>query len=191
MNQKIFIPIVLGAIGLSHNAWALDTIIMCFIESTGGSTTECSDVNRVINCGTATYTDCNTCASGYTRSTETITISSTESYTIGTCTRTLSPIEPITPTCPDLCPENTWTDYGNTQQIRCNDELIIPACEYQCRAGYYGDGTTCTRCPSSGGVYGTSAAGSTAITSCYIPANSSMSDTTGTYTFTSNCYYSN
>lgn len=67
---------------------------------------------------------------------------------------------------------------------------------YQCAVGYYGrstNGTTgCTRCPSSGGVYGTTAnAGSTSITSCYIPANTAMTDGTGEYVFTSNCYYKN
>lgn len=67
---------------------------------------------------------------------------------------------------------------------------------YQCAVGYYGRSTNgtsgCTRCPSSGGVYGTTAAaGSTAITSCYIPSGSSFSDGTGSGTYTGNCYYQN
>ena len=68
--------------------------------------------------------------------------------------------------------------------------------EYRCAAGYYGkptnDTSGCTKCPSSGNVAGQSVAGSnSAITSCYIPANTSLSDSTGTYQYTSNCYYSN
>lgn len=66
-----------------------------------------------------------------------------------------------------------------------------------CLPGYYGtyvkglNKPTCTQCPSSGGVYGTSAAGSTAITECYIPSNTSITDSTGTYEFTDNCDYKN
>ncbi len=65
--------------------------------------------------------------------------------------------------------------------------------EYRCAAGYYGNSTNgtsgCTRCPSSGGVYGTSAQGSTDITSCYLPSGTTFSDSTGSGTYTSNCYY--
>lgn len=51
-----------------------------------------------------------------------------------------------------------------------------------CAAGTYGNGTTCNPCPSPG----TSAAGATVNTSCYI---TSGSDSTGHYYFNSNCYY--
>ena len=76
----------------------------------------------------------------------------------------------------------------------------------QCEKGYYGSPSynltnrgctgTCTRCPSSGGVYGTTASsGATSITDCYIPAGTSysFSDTigSGTQTVQSDCYYSN
>ncbi|MBO8407247.1 MAG: hypothetical protein IAC77_02165 [Proteobacteria bacterium] len=59
------------------------------------------------------------------------------------------------------------------------------------RAGYYGDagnyGRNCTKCPGSG----TSAAGSTSITDCYMPSGSTGSDSSGTFIYTSTCYYSN
>lgn len=75
------------------------------------------------------------------------------------------------------CPANTATCSGTT---------------FTCAKGYYKNGFSCTRCPSSGGVYGTTAStGATSITQCYIPSGTSMSDGTGTYTYTSNCYYSN
>lgn len=74
------------------------------------------------------------------------------------------------------CPANTATCSGTT---------------FTCARGYYKDGNKCTRCPSSDGVYGTTAlSGATSITQCYIPSGSQMSDNTGTYTYTSNCYYS-
>lgn len=64
-----------------------------------------------------------------------------------------------------------------------------------CQQGYYkatAGATSCTRCPSSGGVYGTTdSTGSKAITDCYIPAATSISDTSGTYQFTDDCYYKN
>jgi len=79
-----------------------------------------------------------------------------------------------------------------------------------CNAGYYMSGTTCkpgsvgtyksvsgsqtscSACPSSGGTAGTTKSqGSTAITQCYIPAGASFSDSTGTYDYADDCYYSN
>lgn len=63
---------------------------------------------------------------------------------------------------------------------------------YRCAAGYYGSPTSslsgCTECPSPG----TSVAGSnTSKTDCYIPANTQLTDSSGTFTYTTNCYYSN
>lgn len=66
--------------------------------------------------------------------------------------------------------------------------------EYGCAAGYYQTGAsggtiTCSECPSLGTLKGTSAEGSTDITACYLPANKDGTDNTGTFQFTSNCYY--
>lgn len=68
-----------------------------------------------------------------------------------------------------------------------------------CARGYYGKkiestSDTCTRCPSSGGIYGTTKnPGAEKITECYIPANETMtfSDSTGSgiMTFSQDCYY--
>lgn len=78
--------------------------------------------------------------------------------------------------------------------IKCNKFTY-----YRCAKGWYGKAINltdslsgCTRCPSSGGVYGTNTAGqNTDITSCCIPANRTMTDTKGTFTFTDECCYSN
>jgi len=63
---------------------------------------------------------------------------------------------------------------------------------FSCAKGYYKDGTVCARCPSSGGIYGTTAStGATSITSCYLPSGTTFSDSTGSGTYTSDCYYVN
>ena len=82
--------------------------------------------------------------------------------------------------------ENNWT---------CDVDFTAEY-EYGCAAGYYqsagtGASMTCTRCPSSGGVYGTNSVGTTAITSCYMPSGSSFSETSGSGTYIGNCYYVN
>lgn len=84
------------------------------------------------------------------------------------------------------CPTNATCAAGTTKP--------------SCNKGYYLNNTssttfnptyTCPRCPSSGGVYGTTAAaGAKSITSCYIASGTSFTDTTGTWTYSSNCYYS-
>lgn len=99
-------------------------------------------------------------------------------------------------TCID-CTTTAWTTGNTGYQKRtyasCNTSTCVctKTTQYQCAAGYYGtsnNGTSgCTRCPSSG----SSAAGTTAITSCYLPSGTTGSDSTGSYTYTANCYYSN
>ncbi len=56
-----------------------------------------------------------------------------------------------------------------------------------CAKGYYGT-TSCTQCPTPGTTSGT---GAGANTSCYVPANTALSDTKGKYKFTKDCYYTN
>ncbi len=73
-----------------------------------------------------------------------------------------------------------------------------------CATGYYGtplysyterygdNFSGCYRCPSSGGVYGTTAGpGATDITECYLPAGTSFSDDIGSGTYSDDCYYTN
>ena len=57
-----------------------------------------------------------------------------------------------------------------------------------CKPGYYLSGGTCQSCPSGG----TSADKNTGgVTACYLPSGTTGSDSTGSYTYTANCYYSN
>lgn len=77
-----------------------------------------------------------------------------------------------------------------------NAECVATGTVYvACKPGYYLSSGNCIRCPSSGGVYGTTVDHNTGgITSCYIPSSTSISfsDSTGsgTYNFQSDCYYS-
>lgn len=99
-------------------------------------------------------------------------------------------------TCSD-CTTSAWTAGNTGYQKRtyasCNTATCVctKRTQYRCAAGYYGtssNGTSgCSRCPSNG----SSTAGATAITSCYLPSGTTGSDSTGSYTYTSNCYYSN
>lgn len=88
-------------------------------------------------------------------------------------------------TCPSTCPLTTWQDVSGTNyQTKCN----VSTCAYQCKAGYYGSNQSCTACPSSG----TSLAGSTLISDCYLPDGTTGSDSSGNWKIEGgNCYYSN
>lgn len=100
--------------------------------------------------------------------------------------------------CACSCSTTGWTA-GNTgyeKRTVCNTTTCATSTEYRCAVGYYGASTNgtsgCSRCPASGGVYGTTAsAGSTSITACYIPSGSAFSDGTGAGTYTGNCFYKN
>lgn len=136
---------------------------------------------------------CSTCKSGYTRK-------STRAQMGGCGQTTYYYCESNCIGCASCSSDTSWSSAGTgyekkvTRTCDC-DTCVVTATAYRCAAGYYGSSTNgtsgCTRCPSSGGVYGTCAAGSTAITSCYLPSGTSFSDSTGSGTYTGNCYYSN
>lgn len=77
------------------------------------------------------------------------------------------------------------TTCGSATYYECNSGGIIPM--PTCLAGQYLSGGNCVNCPGGG----TSNGISTLITGCYLPKNKSYSDTSGTYEYTSDCYYSN
>ena len=102
------------------------------------------------------------------------------------------------PLCTSCTSDKSWSSAGTGYEKKVTASCDCGECTkttaYRCAAGYYGTSTNgstgCTICPTSGGVGGQSVAGSnSAITSCYIPANTTLSDSTGTYQYTSNCYY--
>ena len=108
------------------------------------------------------------------------------------------------------CAPTSWTALRTGYETRtnrtCSATGTSGTCnsttQYRCAAGYYGSSTNgtsgCTQCPQWSGVYtnsgkttlarGTSSAGTTAITGCYV-APGTYYDATGTFKTTSNCAY--
>lgn len=177
---------------LTASAYAITTTpTSCFYNSSPSDTGNCAIINRLITCGSAQYHDCQTCKDGSTPTEKSVKISSYETITYNDCPLSF---EPIGGECPSECPDRlAWSDVsGANYQTICGGTLLNPSCKYRCKQGYYGTDKSCTRCPSSGGVYGTTAdAGATAITECYIPSGTAFSDTSGSGTYTGDCYYQN
>ena len=125
---------------------------------------------------------CKSCISGYV-------LVSNDTY--NTC-------EPMCSTSTNCISDTTWTNVATGYQRKinrnCSDSTTCTeTVVYRCATGYYGsssNGTSgCTRCPSEDGATGTSAAGSTARTSCYIPSGTKFSNNTGSGQWTGNSFY--
>lgn len=105
----------------------------------------------------------------------------------------------------DFFYDREWTSIGENRILMLDGSTdthtdkyiwtVTPTSQYGCAAGYYTTATTpsatmtCTRCPSSGGIYGTSETGNTSITGCYIPSGTTYNDGTGDVTLSGDCYY--
>ncbi len=134
-------------------------------------------------------TSCKSCADGYY-------ISDTSAYS-SVCAATYSYRTCVK--CPDCtnCTESEgiWSTIGSGRQQKVTTTCDCGTCKtnysYRCAANYYGNGTTCTACPSYNGIAGTSSAGSSTVSSCCISSGStySFSDTigSGNYKITSTC----
>ena len=94
-----------------------------------------------------------------------------------------------------ICGYNVWTTTatGYEKQTMAtfeNGSCTAATTSYRCANGYYGTSTNgtsgCTQCPSPGT---STAATNTSITQCYISAGKELSDVTGKYAYTQNCYY--
>jgi len=95
----------------------------------------------------------------------------------------------------DWFPGNTGYLHSQCVRSSClnSESGCLPETVYACDMGYYGrssNGTSgCAKCPSDG-MSMIWRMGGFDITDCFIPANSERSDSTGTYKFTADCYYS-
>lgn len=212
MNIKHFItmpPIIAAAI-LANSAYGISsqTVTTCTKTTCPSNTATLPELPHLLSlCATSgakecyksgsttyVYTPCTSCSPGYTLT----------NIALSQCGLFNEIFKACDCVCSNCVSDVTYTAAGTGYQkkvnrycdcgsgtAKCKTETV-----YQCAVGYYGRSTNgtsgCTRCPSSGGVYGTTAtAGSTAITSCYIPEGSSFSDGTGSGTYTGNCYYKN
>ena len=114
--------------------------------------------------------------------------------------------------CPSICSsESLYSKISTGYVAKCasigSGSAKSYYCEYSCAAGYYGtaknncsvtspDMSGCTQCPSYVNALGAVRTGSSTqgsnktITSCYVGTLETFSDPTGTYSYTSNCYYS-
>lgn len=141
---------------------------------------------------------CDSCATGYTRT----SVSTTLSGCIGTVTyydcksSSSGGDDDCDGTCPD-CESTDWVSNGIGRQTKTTATCNRTTCkcsktsENRCIAGYYGfgialvgsDSSGCTRCPSQGH---SELGNNTTITKCYI---TSGSDETGQFEYSQNCYY--
>lgn len=114
-----------------------------------GDTTDCpycKIVTNIINCGDIKYCNCTVCKDNTKPTTRTIQTGQNQYTEISECQKTIGGGELIGGTCPNECPNNTWTNVSGTNyQTRCDSTLLYPQCEYQCQSGYYGNSTSCTR----------------------------------------------
>ncbi|HIS70872.1 MAG TPA: hypothetical protein IAD02_02680 [Candidatus Enterousia intestinigallinarum] len=57
-----------------------------------------------------------------------------------------------------------------------------------CKPGYYLSSNNCIACPNGGTSADKNSGG---ITDCYLPSGTTGSDSTGNFTYTADCHYSN
>ena len=185
--MKKIIPIigvVAMTIPIAPPSYGISTGLNCC--NMGLCPISCSSVSYDSRCTNNTF--CTSCKSS-TRTANGVTTTTTRSMT-STCSNCH-----VTPSCK------------------------IISTTYKCASGYYGTATSafagCTKCPAyatcaggngstyvcNSGTYktssgcascpwpGTSAAGSTSISSCYIRSGTLGSDDSGSYKYTADCYY--
>ncbi|MDR2413227.1 MAG: hypothetical protein LBD50_03390 [Rickettsiales bacterium] len=105
------------------------------------------------------------------------------------------------------CPSNATCNGGNGSTFLCNGGyyksgtgcIACPSnatCNggdsstFSCNGGYYKSGAACANCAANTGhPSATSLAGAAMINGCYLPAGTTGNDTSGSFAYTSNCFY--
>lgn len=99
------------------------------------------------------------------------------------------------------CNESTgnchFTEYYTCRyDSSVSKNICTPITDYnQCMVGFYGDGNTCTKCPSPGTtvadetIPATAWSGAISAYDCYIPEGYTYNDNTGDLLFTADCGY--
>lgn len=197
------------------------TAAACLAQACTSQTIYAAQGMRCATSSTNCYGDykvltCNSCNSGYTRTKQTTAVSGCDNtVTFYTCISNSSDggDNSCNGTCTD-CNSTSWTSvttgYQQQTTATCNTNTCVcsKSTSYRCASGYYktanilcqfgtSNCTGCSPCPthSASGVSGSSGAGTTAATGCYITTATSwtFSDSAGSGTerFGSTCYYSN
>ena len=92
--------------------------------------------------------------------------------------------------CTDGTGTQVITGGTSTTTGKCSNGVCLYEVEVSCNEGYYNNyRRSCVRCPNVNGVYGTSPSGSSGVTSCYMPAGTVVSDSTGVYEYVATCEY--
>ena len=92
----------------------------------------------------------------------------------------------------EQCASGKWSSAGagSCSNPPANATVNSTQTGWYCNAGYYKDGSECIRCPSyEPQANGTSSAGATSVTECFLPTSYSFSNGTGTYSPSASCYH--
>ena len=149
--------------------------------------------------GTAAVKTCNTCRAGYTATTTTLSVGvCSNKYSYTDCVSSGGGVGGTSCTTDADCGTDIdWFGTGATQtQVlhRCLLGTCTRVSNARCAPGYYdekGNGQgrptmiSCVPCPEPG----TSSAAAKSINFCYVPANTTLTDTSGVYSFSSDCSY--
>lgn len=204
MKTKRLLIISLTLISAIHGAYGFDTCIRtsCSTPSTPPVPSNCKSAVWVCATNgtvtTSAYVDCQECNTGYDK------VENVHVYELLHCdgydaqTSMITHICEKSTTCGSDCVSGNWATPVSGYQVRTKKECDNGTCksstEFRCAAGWYGSpstvGSGCTKCPTSNGVAGVTAGpGTTAITSCFLPAGTAFSDTTGSGIYSSPCYW--
>ncbi len=156
----------------------------------GFSPSNCATTTNVSMRGCGTIKSCTKCNTGY------VLVSDYYIFSYDGNEKEIAGCEKgcDTSTCKS---DTTWTA-GNTGYQKktnrsCSGTSCVASTVYRCAVGYYGsssNGTSgCARCPTISSLTGTSPAGTTAATGCYIASGTTGRDTTGNFTYAGNSYY--
>lgn len=147
--------------------------------------------------------DCNSCPSPLKIAT--LSVPDCTGVTYQGCKCTCTGTKPADPGWEDTDTVPGYQEYL-VYECSCDSgsaQWVPVATDYRCAAGFYGNaewgGTSgCEMCPPASNIFtssalkirarGTSAAGTTSVAGCYIPARTYY-DATGTFTITSSCMY--
>ena len=96
----------------------------------------------------------------------------------------------------NMCPTDAWVSAGYGAETSNGSFNACGAClttKFRCTAGFYGvpiaPSGRCIACPTLDNASARSNSGTTSISGCFIPTSETLTDDTGTYKFTTDCYY--